>query len=75
VLNTCGNGAASASQAGAGSESQNVTTPITSGSQYQYVAGTQGGMAYGRPTSYSTAGGTIAGGGAQCQSFGGIPVN
>ncbi|MBN1508340.1 MAG: hypothetical protein JW955_15940 [Sedimentisphaerales bacterium] len=75
VVNTCGSGAASASQAGAASESQNVTTPITSGSQYQYLAGTQGGMAYGRPTSFSTAGGTISGGGAQCQSFGGIPVN
>ena len=75
VLNTCGTGAASATQAGAASESQNLTTPATSGSQYQYLAGSQSGMAYGNPTSFSTAGGTIAGGGAQCQSFGGIPVN
>jgi hypothetical protein len=72
VFNTCGNGAAIASQAGGASESQNITTPATSGSQYQFISGTQGGMAYGVPTSFSSAGGAIAGGGTQSQTFGGI---
>jgi len=72
MFTTCGNGAALASQAGAASESQNITTPSTSGNQYQFIAGSQGGMAYGVPTSFSSAGGAIAGGGAQSQTFGGI---
>jgi len=72
MFNTCGNGAATASQAGGASELQNITTPATSGSQYQYISGAQGGMAYGVPTSYSSAGGVIGGGGVQCQTFGGI---
>ncbi len=72
MLNTCGNGFALGSQAGGVSESQSITTPSTSGSQYQYLTGSQGGMAYGVPTSFSTAGGAIAGGGAQSQTFGGI---
>jgi hypothetical protein len=74
MFNTCGNGAALASQAGAVSESQNITTPSTSGSEYQYLAGSQSGVAYGVPTSFSSASGAIGGGGAQCQSFGGISV-
>jgi len=74
MFNTCGFGAASATQDGAASESQNITTPSTSGSQYQLISGSQGGMAYGTPTSFSSAGGVIGGGGIQCQTFGGISV-
>jgi hypothetical protein len=72
MFNTCGTGSAQATQDGAISESQGVTTPSTSGNQYQLIAGSQGGMAYGVPTSFSSAGGTIGGGATQCQTFGGI---
>lgn len=72
MYHTCGYGGALASQTGGATESQNILTPSTYGSQYQHLAGTQGGMVAGVPTTYSSASGLTAGGGAQCQTFGGI---
>lgn len=74
VLNTCGTGFAVAVQDGAISEAQGANTPSTSGNQYQTMVGSQGAVAYGVPTSFSTASGTIGGGAAQCQTFGGISI-
>jgi len=75
MYHTCGYGGALASQTGGATESQNILTPSTYGSQYQHLAGTQGGMVAGVPTTYSSASGLTAGGGAQCQTFGGISFN
>jgi hypothetical protein len=72
VYNTCGTGGAAAGQAGAASEFQGINTPSSGGTQYQHLSGSQAGIAYGAPTSFSAAGGTIGGGGVQCQTFGGL---
>ena len=72
---TCGNNGASASQTGSATESQGIVTPSTGGSQYQYLAGSQGGMVAYAPTSYASANGITGGGGSQCQTFGGITFN
>lgn len=69
---TCGNNAASGIQTGGATESQGITTPSTSGGQFQHLAGTQGGMVAGVPTSYASANGITGGGGTQCQTFGGV---
>jgi hypothetical protein len=73
VLVTCGNNGATAGQAGAASQYQNIQTPANGGSEYQHIAGHQSGMAVGSPTSLAAAGGITVGGGIQCQSFGGLP--
>jgi hypothetical protein len=72
VTTACGNNGAAATQTGGISQAQTTRTPITSGAQHQYLSGTQGGMAVGVPTSYTSATGITGGGGIQCQNFGGI---
>jgi hypothetical protein len=73
VLTTCGHNGASVGQAGAASEFQSIQTPSCGGSEYQYISGSQSGMAVGSPTSFASAGSMVAGGGTQSQSFGGLP--
>ena len=72
MAQTCGVGGAAVYQGGSISQAQNLNNPSSGGSQYQHMSGMQSGAVQGNPTSYSSAGSLSAGGGIQCQQFGGL---